>query len=149
MGATLVQTDAIRRRLFVHPTYSRTESAAVYREAHRLIEAGLGAGEMVVFDATNLREGYRRTLYGIAERASTRLHVIWLSASEATVAERLHQRQLNRDPTDLSDATWAIYRKMARRAEPPRRPFTVLNAALPVDEQVALIERVMCGGVVP
>ncbi len=143
LRATLVQTDAIRKRLFVQPAYSRTESAAVYREAHQLIEAGLDAGEVVVFDATNLREGYRRTLYRIAERSNARVHLVWLSTPEAVVAQRLHQRQVNRDPSNLSDATWATYRKMARRAEAPRRPFTVLNAVLPADEQVALLERVM------
>jgi len=96
-----------------------------------------------VFDATNLREGYRRTLYGIAERTNARVHLVWLSTPAAVVAQRLHQRQLNRDASDLSDATWATYRKMARSAEAPRRPFTVLNAVLPADEQVALLERVM------
>jgi len=143
LGATLVQTDAIRKRLFVQPTYSRTESAAVYREAHRLIRVGLGAGKVVIFDATNLREAYRRAVYRIAERAGAVVCPVWLSTPEAIVAQRLHQRQLSRDPSDLSDATWAIYRKMAPRAQAPQRPFTVLNATLPADEQVAVLQRLM------
>lgn len=143
LRATLVQTDAIRKRLFVQPTYSRTESAAVYREAHQLIEVGLNAGEIVIFDATNLREAYRRAVYRIAERAGAGICPVWLSTPEAVVAQRLKQRQLNRDPSDLSDATWAIYRKMAPRAQAPQRPFTVLNGTLPADVQMDLLERVI------
>jgi predicted kinase len=143
LDAALVQTDAIRKRLFMQPTYSVPENAAVFREAHRLIKSSLESGEPVVFDATNLREANRRHVYRIAERAGAFVLPVWLAAAESVIAQRLWQRQVARDPDDESDATWAIYRRMASRGQPPLRPFIVVNSTLPADEQVSVLERVV------
>jgi predicted kinase len=115
----------------------------VFREAHRLIKQSLAVGEPVVFDATNLREAHRRRAYAIAERAGARVFPVWLSAPESVIAQRLRQRHIARDPGDVSDATWPIYRRMATRAQAPRRPFTVVNAALPADDQVAVLANLL------
>ena len=143
LGATLVQTDAIRKRRFPHPVYSRLESARVYAEAHRKIEACLRARRTVVFDATNLRDSYRRTLYRIAERAGAELRLLWLWSPEPVIASRLHRRQVAPDPGDLSDATWSIYRQLISTAEPPTCEFVVLNGAAPVEDVLRVLTRVL------
>lgn len=143
LDALMVQTDAIRKRRFPQPAYSHSESAQVYAAAHRKIEACLRARRTVVFDATNLRESYRRTLYAIAEQARAELRLLWLSSSESVVARRLRRRQVAPDPGDLSDATWPIFRQLASTAEPPTREFVVLNGTTPVEDLLRVLARVL------
>jgi predicted kinase len=141
LGAVLVQTDAIRKDRFPRPTYSSKESAAVYGHAHRTIAESLEAGRVVVFDATNLEELKRQTLYGLAERVGARLHLVWMWAPVGLIARRLHQRGIAPDPEDRSDANWRIYAQLAQTAEAPQRPFMMLNSALSVDEQLLVLSR--------
>lgn len=143
LSAELVQTDAIRKDRFARPTYSSRESAAVYAQAHRTIASALQAGRVVVFDATNLEEAKRQTLYELAERAGAALQLVWMWAPVGVIARRLHRRGVAPDPEDRSDANWAIYSQLARTAEPPRRPFIVLNSTLPPDEQLSALTRIL------
>lgn len=145
LGAELVQTDAIRKDRFARPTYSAKESAAVYAQAHRTIASALQAGRVVVFDATNLEEAKRQTLYELAERAGATLQLVWMWAPVGVIARRLHQRGIAPDPDDRSDADWPIYSQLARTAEPPRRPFIVLNSTLSVEEQLGVLAKVLAG----
>jgi predicted kinase len=149
LDAELLQTDAIRKERFARPTYSARESAAVYGEAHRAIEAALRSGRVVVFDATNLEELKRETLYHLAERAGTALHLVWMWAPVGVIARRLHQRGVARDPEDRSDATWRIYSQLAPTAEAPRRPFAILNSTLPVEDQIRTLMRILGASIVP
>jgi predicted kinase len=126
------------------PRYTQQESAVVYTEAHRLIERWLSAGQTVVFDATNLRESHRRALYEIAERTGASLCLLWMYCSLPTIARRLSLRQTQRDPSDLSDADWMVYRRLAADAQAPGRPFSVINGELSVEDQVAVVKR-LCG----
>jgi len=143
VGTVLVQTDAIRKERFPRPTYSSKESAAVYAHAHRTIESALSDRRDVVFDATNLEEARRRTLYEIAERAGAALHLVWMWAPVAVIARRLWQRGVARDPEDRSDANWSVYWDLAKTAQAPTRPFTVLNGTLAVQDQLAALKRVL------
>lgn len=141
LAANLVQSDAIRKRLFPEPTYSSEEARVVFSEAHRQLEECLRAGGTAIFDATNLQETHRRPVYALAEKAGATLHLLWFAAPEELMARRLEARRFARDPEDLSDATWAIYRRLAPTAEAPSRPFTVLNAALSAEELADVVER--------
>ena len=144
LAADMVQTDAIRKELFARPAYTSQESAAVYAEAHRRIEVSLAQGRDTIFDATNLQEHGREALYDIAGRLRARLHLVWIWAPVRTVARRLARRQKSRDPGDLSDATWPIYRRLVATAEPPGRGFVVLNATLPAAEIGDVFRRISC-----
>jgi predicted kinase len=117
----------------------------VYGHAHRTIERALQAGRSVVFDATNLEENKRRTLYEIADGTSARLDLIWMWAPVDVIARRLWQRGVARDPEDRSDATWAVYAQLAATAQAPKRPFVVLNGTLSVDDQLATLTRILSG----
>jgi predicted kinase len=139
----LVQTDAIRKDRYPRPTYSAKESAVIYAQAHRTIAVSLTAGRVVVFDATNLEELHRLTLYNLAERAGATLHLVWMWAPIELIARRLYQRGVAPDPDDRSDADWRIYARLARSAEPPRRPFIVLNSALSVDDQLLVLAGIL------
>jgi predicted kinase len=110
-----------------------------------MIGESLHAGRIVVFDATNLEERHRQTLYDLAERAGAILNLVWMWAPVALIARRLHQRGVAPDPEDRSDADWRVYSMLARTAEPPRRPFLVLNSVLSVDDQLLALAQILKG----
>jgi len=143
IGANLVQSDAIRKDRFPRPTYSSKESAIVYGEAHRRIEESLIGGRDVIFDATNLEEDKRRHLYEIAERSRATLTLVWMWAPVNVIARRLWQRGTARDPEDRSDANWQVYWDLAKTAQRPIRPFILLNSALDVENQLAVLDRML------
>src|SRR5207249_12271128 len=143
LGADLIQSDAIRKDRFPRPTYSSRESAVVYGEAHRRIAQALAARRDVVFDATNLEEDKRRSLYEIAERTASTLHLIWMWAPISVIARRLWQRGAAHDPDDRSDADWRVYWDLAKTAQRPTRPFTLLNSALEIEDQLAVLQRIL------
>lgn len=145
LGATLVQSDGVRKRLFPEPRYTAEESAMVFAEAHRLLGVALEAGERAVFDATNLQEGHRQILYGIAQRPRAPVYLYWLRVPEEVAVDRLARRQVARDPEDVSDATWSVYQQLVPTAQWPARSHVHLNAGLPVEELLQVVLRGMEG----
>jgi hypothetical protein len=141
LGARLIQTDAVRKALFPDPSYSQREVSAVYAACHQQISEALAQAEVVIFDGTNLREGQRSTLYGLADRAGAQLLVVVAYASEAVIRERLRQRVTERDPDDQSDADWQIYLRMRGGAEPVLRPHIVVNTAVSPEPVIRLLRR--------
>lgn len=129
LGAELIQTDGVRKELFPEPSYTPDEASTVYGVCHRRIAAALAEGKCVIFDGTNLRERRRRTLYQLAERAKAQVWIVVAYASEETIRQRLQFRAAGGDPTDQSDADWAIYLRMRRDTEPVPRPHLVVNTA--------------------
>ena len=136
LGATLVQTDAIRKQHFHPPRYTPAEHATVYRLAHEHIRRLLSQGRSVIFDATNLLEDRRQEVYRLAEEAGAALLIIWTYAPEAVVAERLRSRAMRPAPGDLSDATWEIYLRLRQRMDPIPRPHFLLNTAVRLDRAI-------------
>lgn len=141
LGARLLQTDAVRKEMFPEPRYSSDEAAAVYAVCHRRIAAELAHGASVVFDGTNLREHRRQILYHLAAQARAALVIVVAYASESTVRERLRQRAEGVDPQDQSDATWQVYQRMRRDAEPVPRPHIMVNTAVDPAPVIRLLRR--------
>jgi predicted kinase len=127
LDAQVVETDKVRKLLFAEPRYTGGEHAAVYGWCHTLLRSALVVGRPVVFDATNLEERTRRKVYDLAEQADARLQIIWVTCPPGVVQERLLRRHTAREADDLSDADWSVYLDLRRRAEPIRRPHTVVN----------------------
>jgi predicted kinase len=138
LGADIVQTDALRKQMFREPRYTGKEHAAVYAEAHRRLERLLKAGHTVVFDATNLAERPRRSVYRIVERHGASLVVVHCYAPVALVRQRLAGRLLGVDPLDRSDATWAIHQRLGR-LQPIRQPHLQVNTSVDLRQAVELI----------
>lgn len=125
----IVETDEIRRRVARRPTYSRQESGKVYQAAHRQIGRLLREGQNVIFDATNLYERGRRTLYRIAERSGARLLIVQTTAPEQLIEERLLRRKLGAEPLDRSEASWEVYLRMKGEMEEIKRPHLVVDTS--------------------
>ena len=127
VGAEIIQTDAVRKKVFASPRYTSKEDGTVYGICHRRVSSSLGKGRRVVFDATNLREASRAVLYRIAEQRNALLVVVVAYAPEHVIRARLDGRQRRSDPDELSDADWKVYLHLRREAEPVRRPHLVVN----------------------
>jgi predicted kinase len=141
LDAEIIQTDAVRKELYPEPTYTPAEAAAVYQVCHRRIADALKRGVWVVFDATNLRERRRRTLYQLAERAKATVCIVVAYASDAVIRARLQQRAEGHDPDDQSDADLAVYQRMRRDTEPVPRPHIIVNTATGPGPVIRLLER--------
>lgn len=129
MPFVIVETDFVRKILFSPPTYSAQESGLVHRVCHALMEKLLQCGSRVIFDATNLVEFHREKVYRLARVASAKLFVVQTVAPEAVVRERLEKRKVARDPDDISDATWAIYKRMASTQQPIGHPHLTIDTS--------------------
>jgi predicted kinase len=125
----IIESDAVRKELFPRPSYSARESACVFRAVHYVIEDLLANNLSMIFDATNLEERYRKTVYRIVERTGARLILVNVEAPPEIVQKRLYARSLKRTSDDKSDATWAIYQKMKKTAEKINRPHYTVNTA--------------------
>lgn len=125
--AVILESDALRKKLFSIPDYSPRESGLLFEAIHVLMGQLLKRGFSVILDATNLSEKHRETLYQIAEKNGTRLIIAYLEAPPDVVEERLSQRR--RDTGNKSDADWAIYLKMRGSVDEIKRPHYTVNTA--------------------
>jgi len=141
----VVETDEIRQRLFPHPRYTPEENRRVFHEAHRRIDRLLRKGCDVVFDATNIRESGRRTLYRIAESDGARLLIVRTVAPDEVVEQRLRQRVEGLSPEDRSEAGWEVYLRMKAEFEEIGRPHMVVDTSQPLEPAIDEIARFVKG----
>ncbi len=106
----ILESDALRKALFLSPTYSLQESSRLFRAVRFLIERLLKKGNSLILDATNLSERHREYLYSIADRLGVKLVLVRVEAPPWIVRERLETRWGNLG--SKSDADWAIYQRM-------------------------------------
>ena len=125
----IVGSDRSRKALVPRPKYTRDEHARVFAACHRVIEALLTEGYRVVFDATNLTEAFRQTLYQIAERTGSVLTVLWFTAPKAVVRRRLDDRASGPNSDTYSDADWRIYSLLRPGEEPVQHPHLRVDSS--------------------
>ncbi len=126
LPCTILESDAIRKKIYPRPTYSPKESAGLFRAIHVMAATLLGKGVNVILDATNLEERHRKTVYKVAERAGARLILVQVEAPPEVVQKRLKSRVDGKAAGDFSDADWSIYQRMKPQAEKIKQPhFTV------------------------
>jgi predicted kinase len=123
----VLESDALRKELFPTPTYSAAESARLFRAIHGLIEGLLGRGVPVILDATNLSERHRESLYAIAGRTGARLVMVRIVAPPELVKSRLEARAAAGGA--ISDAGWAVYRKLKPTADRIRRRHLTVDTS--------------------
>lgn len=141
LRAPVIETDFVRKTLFPQPSYSADESAIVHWVSRLLMRKLLARGVPVILDATNLIERQREMVYHVAEQAGARLVIVQTVAPEEVVRARLERRLTQRDPGDISDATWSVYRRMAERQEPIRRPHLTVNTSEDLESAIDKIVR--------
>ena len=108
LGARVLRSDVIRKRLFeVAPetrlpasAYTAQVSRRVYQTLCRKAANALAAGYSVIADAVSLKRGERQSFLTVAEAAGVPFAGIWLEAPPATMDRRLRARRY-----DASDAS--------------------------------------------
>ena len=139
LPAVLLESDALRKALFTSPAYSSEESNHLFRDIHLLVERLLSKGISAILDATNLSERNREYLYSIADRLKVKLILVQVSAPPELVRQRLQSRQA--DPTNKSDADWAIYRRMQLTEEKIRRKHYTIDTSQDISSTIDKIVR--------
>jgi uncharacterized protein len=119
IDAVTLESDALRRQLFEHPSYSASESRRLFQAIHEVAGFLLAEGSNVIVDATNLEEAHRRPLYAIAAETQAALVLLHFSADQEVIAARLEGRAQNRDTLDNSTAGYNVYHAMSGRLEAP------------------------------
>ena len=92
----------------------------------------------VIVDATNLRETHRKPYGGIAAKAGARLHVVYLTAPEDVILNRLAHRRDVVDPNEASTAFEAVYALLQQQEEAPRGYHLHVDTSDPVAIDAAL-----------
>jgi predicted kinase len=137
----IVESDAMRRRLWQTPTHSAQESHHLFGALYLLIEELLRGGITIVHDATNLLEQHRNRLYKICERIGVKIIVVWVEAPRAIILERLQGRAMGVDPMDSSEADWSVYERMKTRVERIRRNYFAVDTSCSIEPVINKIVR--------
>ena len=139
--SVIMESDALRKRLFSNPSYSAQESHRLFNACHCLIEELLDKGISVIFDATNLVEHHREPLYRIAQRLGVKLIMVQVEAPRELVRKRLQNRMEGINPEDNSEAGWSVYKKMKARVERIRRNYFAVDTSRDVTPVIDKIVR--------
>jgi predicted kinase len=140
----ILGSDRLRKALLPQPNYTREEHVRVFAACHRLVEDLLREGYRVIFDATNLTEGFRQPLYDIAERLGSPLALVRFTASQVVVRRRLDERAAGLRSDSYSDADWLVYCRLLPGEEPIKRPHFAVDSSQDIypclEEVVRLVE---------
>lgn len=134
LDAAIIRTDFVRKVLFRVPRYTAQESRTVYEVAHYLTDLLLAEGISVVFDGTNLREEYRRILYDIGRRRGAKVAIVFTTAPEEVVMERLAAQHEGKAKRYYSDATWDVYQGFKASQEPVQLPHWTVDTGQDISE---------------
>lgn len=135
----VVESDALRRKMFPEPRYTSEEHAAVFGAAHRALAERLARGQSVAMDATNVEEKHRKVLYDIAKTHSAQLLIVRVVAPPVVVRHRMVGRTNRMDPADLSDAGWEIHENYRLKSDPIPLPHFVVNTAVDLGPALRLV----------
>jgi aminoglycoside phosphotransferase family enzyme/predicted kinase len=122
LGARVLRSDVIRKRLFGVPPETRLPPAAygaavsqqVYERLRDMAAAALAAGYPVILDAVALRPQERQSFAATAETAGVPFSGLWLEAPTATLANRIGRRR-----DDASDASATVLEQQLRHDPGP------------------------------
>jgi DegV family protein with EDD domain len=129
----VLNIDRLRKNLFASPDYNSTEHSRLFAAVHELIQRLLLRKISVLYDATNLRGGHRRTLSAIAERTGARFLLVDVRAPEDVIRARLTEREPGGDD---SDADLIVYEKLRAGAEAIDHPHLVVESNGDINDAV-------------
>ncbi len=140
-SAVHISSDLIRKEMMARPTYNPDEKARVYEELVARVAELLAEGKSVVADATFYRRSLRGRLVEAAEKAGTKAHFVLCQLDEAEVMDRM----AGGGERSGSDADFSIYLRIKEEFEPLKAKYATVDCSLPIEEQVAIVERFIGG----
>ncbi len=135
-----ISSDAVRKEVIPHPTYSEDEKKKVYDELARRVGAALSEGRNVIADSTNYKREHRERMRKLAESMKTRSYTILCTLPEEEIKRRLDRRRQG-----LSDADYAVYIKVKGIFEKMDEEHVEVDCSLPKKEMLAIVERYIGG----
>ncbi|MGI9487743.1 MAG: AAA family ATPase [Geminicoccaceae bacterium] len=120
--ATLLRSDVLRKNVIATPTYADDEKQAVYNEMFERASSALSEGRDVVLDAAFNKRSNRERAAALAEALNAGFEIVEVTASEATIRERLRLRE-----GDESDADWEVHQLLKGRFEEINEPHVVMT----------------------
>lgn len=141
LPAIVLESDALRKRLFPTPAYSADESAALFSAIHEVIDGLLKQRISVILDATNLEERHRGRLYRIASERKARLIIVRVKAPPEVVYKRLTARSYGKKAGETSDADWEIYRRMLSTSDRITRRHYAVDTSRDINPVIERIVR--------
>lgn len=133
-----IESDAVRRSLFVSPRYSRWESSFVFREVERLTREALADGAVAVIDATNLTRHDRRRFFTLATRMDARVLSVRLVAPDVVIRGRLASPRDGHSQADVH-----VYESFRDNAQPFTTPLVVVDTRFPLAPSLRLVTRLL------
>ncbi|MFH1774425.1 MAG: AAA family ATPase [Methanobacteriota archaeon] len=126
IGATVLRTDEIRKKLFEEPRYSEEEKELVYRVIFLIAEHLLRNRCNVIIDGTFYKRALRQQVYEIAEKTNSSIEVVECVTPEYLIKRRMEGGRKKRA---LSDADYEIYKKIRDEFEPIGRKHIVIDTS--------------------
>ncbi len=140
-GATVLESDALRRRLFSRRSYSAGESRRLFTAIHGAIDELLAQHLSVVLDATNLVEAERAPLYEIADRHGATIVVVQVTAPDRVIRRRVARREA--EGAAFSEADLRVYERMRMHMEEIQRTHHVVDTSQAAESALATIAEEM------
>jgi hypothetical protein len=123
IGAVLLRTDVIRKKIIKKPTYSKEEKLRVYDNMFSVARKLLQNREAVILDATFAEKSNRQQAKKIAKETGLEFEIIEVKcSSEKIIKERLQKRF-----KDESDAKYEHYLKYKKIFEPITEKHIIID----------------------
>jgi predicted kinase len=148
IGARILRSDVIRKRLFGAAPETRLPAGAYTTEVSRRIYealrqkagAALAAGYSVIIDAVSLKPEERRSFAAVAEAAAVPFWGLWLAAPALTMEARLRARR-----HDASDASPEVLAQQLGQEAGPM-DWMVIDASPGLEDCLAAARRALALG---
>lgn len=135
LDGLLLRTDVVRKELYPEPSYTATESAAVYDELFERARANLETGAHVVLDGTFREASLRERAASVAEAVGVEYRIVRVTCDEAVVEERIAGRV-----DDESDADFEIHKQIKAEFEPIAAEHLVVDNSGSLAETLATVD---------
>lgn len=127
-GAVHISSDALRLKMFPHPTFSQAEHNHLYRVLDERVTEALRGGEDAIYDANLNRYRHRVEKYQICEATGAKPVLLWvhtpkeLAKTRAVDHSRGHLVPKEEAPHDM-------FERITRLIEDPKvtEPYIVLD----------------------
>ncbi|MBK6881344.1 MAG: ATP-binding protein [Flavobacteriales bacterium] len=115
IGATHYNSDRIRKEATQAVRYTDADKARVYEDLFARVTEALAQGGTVIVDATFSKAAYRQTYVQWTAAHKVPVHLLYMEAAEAVIAERVGKKRPD------SDADFAVYQRSKPTTNPLRR----------------------------
>jgi predicted kinase len=152
LNAVRLRSDVLRKRQHgLNPSadtgsgigkglYTHAQSEKVYQELAELTTTLLTAGENVIIDAANLRLSQRQMLYYAAKAAGSDNTLLYLTAPEDVLKQRLETRRRENDGPSEADVAVLEWQQANADLPTENEPLLTIDTRdLTIDDLVSRI----------